>query len=229
MFRAVCFDCDSTLSAVEGIDLLAQRAGVRAAIAPLTRAAMDGTLRLEEVYRRRLELIRPDRAAVDWLAEQYRTGCVAGAREVIAKLGREGRAVHIVSGGVWQAVAAFAGSLDVPPERVHAVRLEFDAAGGYAGYEASSPLAGSGGKAAVCGRIARDAGRTVLVGDGVTDLEAAAAGVPVIGFGGVARREAVIKGAAVYIDAPSLHPVLDAIHTLERSATEGGFAPCGRD
>jgi phosphoserine phosphatase len=38
-FAAVCFDCDSTLSRIEGIDELARRAGLEQEIAPLTDAA----------------------------------------------------------------------------------------------------------------------------------------------------------------------------------------------
>lgn len=216
MFNIVCFDCDSTLSAVEGIDLLAARAGVRDRIAPLTQAAMEGSMKLDEVYRRRLDLIRPDRASIEWLAAQYIAGTVPGAAAVIEALHREGREVHVISGGVRQAVAAFAQTLNVPLRRVHAVELLFHADGSYAGFEESSPLARGGGKAEVCRRLLANGGAAVMVGDGVTDLEAAAAGLPVIGFGGVARREAVAAGAAVYIDGSNLHPVLDAIHALER-------------
>ena len=55
-FDIVCFDCDSTLSRVEGIDALARRAGVEADVAPLTDAAMVGDLRLDEVFGKRLDL-----------------------------------------------------------------------------------------------------------------------------------------------------------------------------
>ena len=39
-FDAVCFDCDSTLSRIEGINELARRAGCEAEIASMTEAAM---------------------------------------------------------------------------------------------------------------------------------------------------------------------------------------------
>ena len=41
-FRAVCFDCDSTLSRLEGIDELASRYGRKDEVALLTEAAMNG-------------------------------------------------------------------------------------------------------------------------------------------------------------------------------------------
>ena len=71
MNNAILFDCDSTLSTVEGIDLLAGRAKVADHVVPLTRAAMDGTLALEEVYARRLDLIRPSLADIAWLGRRY--------------------------------------------------------------------------------------------------------------------------------------------------------------
>ncbi len=47
-----------------------------------------------------------------------------------------------------------------------------------------------------------------LVGDGATDLCARESGVFVIGFGGVIRREALVKGADVFIAGPDLTAVL---------------------
>lgn len=221
MIKTVLFDCDSTLSAVEGIDLLARRAGMEAAIAPLTRAAMDGQLPLEEVYRRRLALIRPRREDVDWLGGQYIAGGVPGAGEVVTALQRSGRQVHIVSGGLKPAVLSLGVHLGIPVARVHAVDVFFDAAGGYAGFDEASPLTRSGGKAEICRWLMLKPGEAVLVGDGVTDLEAADAGVAVIGFGGVARREAMARRASVYVDGPSLLPVLDVILTPQERGNPG--------
>ena len=54
MNRAILFDCDSTLSTIEGIDVLAEQAGVVDQVVPLTTAAMDGRLKLEDAYAARL-------------------------------------------------------------------------------------------------------------------------------------------------------------------------------
>ena len=56
-FQRVIFDCDSTLSTIEGIDELATLKGQTDHIAELTRQAMDGLVPLEEVYAARLELL----------------------------------------------------------------------------------------------------------------------------------------------------------------------------
>jgi len=64
-FQRVIFDCDMTLVTVEGIDELARLRGQTEYIADLTRQAMDGEIPLEEVYAKRLELLRPTRAELE--------------------------------------------------------------------------------------------------------------------------------------------------------------------
>ena len=65
MMRAILFDCDSTLSTIEGIDVLAEQAGVVDQVVPLTNAAMEGRLKLEEAYAARLDLIKPDASTIE--------------------------------------------------------------------------------------------------------------------------------------------------------------------
>lgn len=223
-FDVVFFDCDSTLSAVEGIDELARRAGVLDQTAPLTLAAMEGRMTLEEVYGRRLDLIRPDNTAIEWLGRCYVGGLVPGAGEVVDALRGLGKQVHVVSGGLRQAVLYLAERLAISGDRVHAVELSFDDAGSYAGFDRSSPLAGSGGKAEVCRRVVAEGATAALVGDGVTDLEAGAAGVFVVGFGGVARRQAVVDGAKAYVDGPSMLAVLEVLLTPAERAQRRQYA-----
>jgi len=220
-FQVVFFDCDSTLSAVEGIDELARHAGVVERVEPLTRAAMEGRTPLEEVYGHRLDLIKPDQADIDWLGRCYVAGMVAGAEETVTALRNLGKEVHIVSGGIRQAVLCLAAALAIPAEHVYAVEVNFDTTGCYAGYDKTSPLTRSGGKGVICRRAASESGPAVLIGDGITDLEAAEAGVFVVGFGGVVRREAMVKGAAAYVDSPSLAAVLDIILTSEERSRIG--------
>ena len=63
VLKLLLLDCDSTLSAIEGIDELARVRGdaVFAAVEQMTADAMDGRIRVEDVFARRLELIRPHR------------------------------------------------------------------------------------------------------------------------------------------------------------------------
>ena len=208
-FRTVLFDCDSTLTSLEGIDRLA---GDRPELAALTAAAMSGRMALEDVYRERLELVRPGRDAVARLAADYLTHAVEDAGAVIAALARAGVDVHVVSGGLLSAVATFAAALGLPHESVHAVDVRFDEEGRYAGFDEASPLARSHGKEALVRELAPKLARPVLfVGDGVTDLEAAPAVDLFVAYAGVVDRPAVSAAAPVVIRSASLAPVLPLV------------------
>jgi phosphoserine phosphatase len=214
-FDVVCFDCDSTLSGIEGIDELADRAGCRREISALTDAAMNGLVPLEEVYAKRLDIVRPDQAALAWLAERYADKTVSGAAETIATLKRHGKAVYVITGALLQAVADFAQSLGFSPEQVHAVKVYLNGAGTYQGFDTSSPLCRSNGKAEICRKLSAKHGTIAMVGDGLTDLAARAGGAYIVGFGGVTYRKLMRQEADCYIDAPSLTATLPALLTEE--------------
>jgi len=211
-FEAVILDCDSTLSSIEGVDELARRRGVGTEIARLTDQAMQGSVPLESVYARRLEIIRPDRDLVAWLGGRYVETLVPGAAALVEALHAHGKDVHIVSGGILQAVAVLAAALGIERARVHAVELRFGADGGFAGYATDSPLARAGGKRIVADEIARGR-RLAAVGDGVTDLEMQEAGAVLFGFGGVAVRGIVRERADVWIGDASLESLLPHLLT----------------
>lgn len=204
----VIFDCDSTLSTLEGIDELANRMGVYDQLAPLTQAAMDGELKLDEVYQRRLQLITPTRHDIDWLGKRYVETQVNDAQQTVDALQKSGKNIHIVSGGIRQAVIRLADALNIDRTNVHAVDIYFDDSGAYAGFDETSPLAMSGGKKTVCRKVAGINRRAVIIGDGITDMEAKQERVEVIGFGGVVNRSRVKQSVSDYIEEPSLLPVL---------------------
>lgn len=207
-FDVVCFDCDSTLSRIEGIDELARRYGIFEEVAALTDAAMNGELALEDVYAKRLALIKPDRAALDWLADLYIEEMVAGVSETIKTLQDNNKQIHIISGGLRQAILPLARQLAIPDERVHAVDVVFDGEGQYQDFARHSPLAVSGGKARICRKIRLTNSSVVMIGDGKTDLEAKLAGAYMIGFGGVLQRQIVQEQADCYLTDPSLMAIL---------------------
>jgi len=221
-YDEVFLDCDSTLTATEGIDELAHLKGMAEAIEQLTRRAMEGEVPLEEVYVERLRLLRPTREDLHCMALRYRERVVPDARELIAALSFLGKRVHIVSGGLAEPVVAFGNWLGVPTDCIHAVGLEFDQLAGrwweyfqegpnpaerYLDF-VPGPLSESQGKAAVIGQVRRKPRRALLVGDGVSDLLARPAVELFVGFGGVVHRERVAAGADVYVATTSLAPIL---------------------
>lgn len=207
-FEVICFDCDSTLSRIEGIDELARRNGLFEEVAALTDKAMNGELALEAVYGHRLALIKPDRAALGWLADLYIAEMVEGVAETIKTLLDNGKQVHIISGGLRQAILPLAALLGIAEEHVHAVDVLFDDDGHYLDFARQSPLAVSGGKARICRRLRMRHSSLAMVGDGKTDLEAKLAGAYMIGFGGVVKRSLVQEQADVFVSEASLTAIL---------------------
>ena len=227
-FRTVLFDCDSTLSAIEGIDELA--VNCREDVEQLTDAAMRGRIPLEEVYGRRLDLVRPTRGAVEALGRTYVARLVPDARETVAALHAAGVDVRILSGGLLPAVLAVADVLGVARDRVDAVGISFAADGSYAGYDTSSPLAATGGKRRAIERwnVERPA---MMVGDGSTDLEARPVVDLFVAFAGIVERPAVVQAADVVVRSNSLAPLLplalhvgELVHTPHHSVYERGAA-----
>lgn len=220
-FRSVWFDCDSTLSAIEGIDELAalRDEGIRGEIVRLTERAMAGEIALEAVYGLRLARIAPTRDECDRIGALYVERVLPDAARVIAALGVLGKSVGIVSGGLLPPVMRLATALGVARERVLAVGIAFGSDGRYAGFDASSPLARSGGKPIVLAARPSVERPLAMVGDGSTDLETASVVDRFVGFGGVARRAAVVAGATCFADGPGLSSTLPFLLTREEQDT----------
>lgn len=199
--KLICFDCDSTLSAIEGIDEMARLRGVDCfrQVERMTADAMDGRIALDDIFRLRLELIRPTRAEAAAIGRLYIQHVEPGARATIAALRAAGWTPLIVSGGYTQAIEPLAAWLGI--ERIEAVGLHFDAAGDYAGYDAAHPAARRGGKPEIMRALRAEfqPERLVMVGDGASDLETRDVVDLFVGFGRYAERRAVKEGAAAYL------------------------------
>jgi phosphoserine phosphatase len=194
-YRFAFFDVDSTLVTIEGIDVLADG---NPDIAKLTDAAMNGEIPLDQVYAKRLEMIRPSKDRVEQLGATYVRSLVDGAKETIATLQDNGVIVHLVTAGIEQAIRPLADALKV--RNVHAVKLTFEADGSYKDFDRRSFLTRTGGKELVVRDIrARSHGKAAFIGDGVSDLEAKPAVDLFIGFGGVVVRPRVKENADLYV------------------------------
>ena len=146
-FRSVVLDVDSTVSALEGIDWLAERrdATVAATVSTLTADAMESRVSLDEVYGRRLHIIRPTRREIAELAEVYIAAALPGVRDAVQAWLRAGVRVVLVSGGLRDAILPLAAWLGIRGDDVFAVEVEFDDADVASNVHADSPLARRGG------------------------------------------------------------------------------------
>ena len=213
-FGQVVLDCDSTLSEIEGVNELAAMNGVLYEVAEMTRQAMGGQVPFEEVFGKRLDLIRPQQKQVAALGKLYTSTLVEDAAPAVAALQSLGVDVHLLSGGYREALLPMARKLGVPPDRLHANDLLHDADGEYAGFDGTNPLCRSGGKAEAlvgmrneeCGM--ENEGATLLMGDGASDAEARDHVELFVGYGGVEKRGGVHEVAPVYLHGESLAPLV---------------------
>jgi phosphoserine phosphatase len=208
--KLVIFDCDSTLSAIEGIDELARARGpqVFAEVEAMTTAAMEGKIAVEDVFARRLAIIQPRRADVAAVGRLYVEKVEPTAQATVTQLKAAGWTPIILSGGFRQIIEPLAAHLGIA--RVEAVDLFFDAAGNYAGYDEKFPATRSGGKPVRIAGLKRELmpARTVMVGDGVSDLETMPVVDLFVGFGGYTERAKVKAGAHAYIHRLAELPAL---------------------
>ncbi len=225
-YDLIFFDCDSTLSAIEGIDELARLKGKEGRVGLLTNKAMDGELDLADVYGKRLRAIKPTLAQLKAVEERYWETVVEDAPEVIAALQFLGKEVFIISGGLIDAVKGFGRRLGLQPERIRAVELEYNELSGrwwdyhepgaqqaktYLDYS-EGPLTISSGKSKIISELAGDMpGKRVMVGDGASDLAAKPLVDLFVGFGGIATRESVKAEADVFLQDPSLAAILPLV------------------
>lgn len=189
-------DCDSTLSTIEGIDELARARGgeVFDRVVALTHAAMNGEVPIDEVFFRRMEMIRPDRALCDEVAELYMATIVPGVVEMIREVKADGWLPVILSGGFAPLIRPLARLLDIA--HVEAVPVYFNEDGSYKGYGEDYPTTRNLGKNEVIRewKQAMLPERVVMMGDGVSDLETKPDVDLFIGFGGVVARPKVKDG-----------------------------------
>jgi HAD superfamily phosphoserine phosphatase-like hydrolase len=193
--KLLFIDCDSTLSTIEGIDELAHAGGEElfARVVALTHAAMNGEVPLDEVFPRRMELIRPDRASCESVAGLYKKTIVSGVPELIRAVKAEGWLPVILSGGFAPLIRPLAEELGIA--HVEAVPLFLNEDGSYKGYEKDYPTTRNLGKNEVIRewKVAMLPERVVMIGDGISDMETMPDVDRFIGFGGVVAR-AKVKG-----------------------------------
>ncbi len=165
----VAFDADSTLVDAEGIDRLAARAGVGAAVADLTARAMRGELDYEASLRERTARL----AGLAWSeveAEAAGLPLVGGAAEAVAAARERGWRVAVISGGFLPLVEAVARRLGLD----HASAHELEIADGRLSGRIAGRVIDAATKAAILDDL-RTGAAAIAVGDGANDAPMLAA------------------------------------------------------
>lgn len=201
---AVCFDVDSTVISSEGIDDLAAYLGCGEKVAAVTEAAMQGSMPFHEALALRLDAMQPSQQQVLTMLQEEPLLLTPGVADLISTLQSRNQVVYFVSGGFRNMIEPIAASVNVPKENIYANTILFNDDGSYKGYLESEPTSRAGGKAKVVADLKAQHGykTVVMVGDGATDMEARdiqGGADAFLGFGGIAVREKVEKGADWFV------------------------------
>jgi phosphoserine phosphatase len=190
----VVLDVDSTLIEDEVIELLADQAGSRDAVAEITFRAMNGELDFEHSLRERVATLTGlPVSAIETVRQKVTV--TRGVPELIAGVHAAGGRVAVVSGGFHEVIDPLAEHLGLDDWRAN--RLEV--VDGVLTGGLIPPIIDAAAKASALREWAADAGlplsQTIAVGDGANDLPMMA-----------------ICGLAVGFDAKA--PVRDLAHAL---------------
>jgi len=212
---AIVFDCDSTLSKVEGVDELAKMNNCWEAVHKMTNDAMSDTGVNNSLYRERLELVQPTYKQMCELGKIYyehRTDDICATIDFLTKLDKK---IFIISAGLLPPVVEFGKMLGIAESAIYAVDIYFDEKGNYKDYEENSLLTRMNGKRTIISELMEFYPKIIHIGDGLNDIEAKEVVTRFIGYGGVAYRENIAKVSDCYVTHPSMLSILPLCLTHE--------------
>lgn len=206
--EAIIFDCDGTLTSIEGIDELAKINGVGDVIQEMTAQAMNTTGINPDIYQTRLDLIYPTKKQVFELGIEYYRRVTPDVLSIIKLFTRLNKKIYLISSGLYPAVAIFAELLTIPLANIFAVDVMFDENDNFLRYDASSPLVQKDGKRIIVTELIKQHRGIVYIGDGINDYVVHDLVTRFIGYGGAFYRENIYQSCQFYIAAESILPLL---------------------
>lgn len=212
---AIIFDCDGTLSRIEGIDELAKQNNVGSIVQRLTREAMGKTGMSRDLFAKRLECVKPSMTQTIELGQEYTINQAPDVLSVIQTFKRLKKTIYIISAGFLPAVNIFGNNLGIPAENIFAVKIHFDAEGRYSGFDESSPLINKYGKREVVEHIKLTHPDVAYIGDGLSDYEVYDLVTRFVGYGGAFYRENIAELCQFYIKTLSMAPLLPLLLTKD--------------
>lgn len=205
---AYIFDCDGTLSAIEGITELARLNNCEKQVGRLTEAAMSHQGITPDLYTKRLNMVQPTKNQCKTVGQLYINRITPDIHEVIRALQSLNKQIYILSAGIESCVCILADFLSIPQEHVFAVKLNHDEKGNYRSYNHDSPMIQAQGKESIGKILTQKHDHLCAIGDGANDLPLQSVCTQFIGYGGAYYRSNIESSCQFYIKSSSMAPLL---------------------
>ncbi len=215
---AIIFDCDGTLSRIEGIDTLASWHHVAEPVKALTARAMAETGLTPTIYHERLHMTRPSQHDMIRLGKKYIAELTEDTQSVIRTLQKLEKKIYIISAGLTPSILLLGNFLNIEQSHVFAVNIQFDTEGHYIDFDRNSPLATNQGKCVIVNQLKKQHENIGYIGDGLNDCPVMPLVNRFVGYGGAYFRETIAARCQYYITSASMAPLLPLILTAKESS-----------
>ncbi len=213
-FTSILFDFDGTLSAIDGMEFLADLKGLSDKVGSLAIRHKNTFSVSSDLYRQRLDCLRPHTIDIEHLIEAYKRNLLPGVERTFHHLHQLKKHIYIISGGIKNALIPMGELLGISADNIFAVELYFDSHGNMIGFDEESPLTDVQGKRRLIASLPLPR-PSVFIGDGINDLAAGDVVDRFIGFGGAEYRPLIEEQCEWYIRQQDITTVLPAILTQE--------------
>ena len=184
MSRKFVFDFDSTLTRVEGLDVLAEitlagrpdRDAVIREIQEITNLGIDGEISFTEGLERRIRLLNAHKDQLEPLVAVLRqkiSPSIAANKDFFTRYAND---IYVISAGFKEFIIPIVAEYNIPPERVYANTFTFDSEGRIVGFDTENALAKHNGKIECLRGLNLD-GEVQVIGDGYSDYVMREAGI----------------------------------------------------
>ncbi len=174
--RNFVFDFDSTLTSVEGLDVLAEislknnpeRDEVVKKIQEITDLGIDGDISFTDSLSRRIALLKANKSQLGELIDFLKTKLSDSVKANQQFFEKYRDQIYVISCGFKEFIEPVVADLGIAPERVFANTFKYDQNGTIIGFDEANPLSQHNGKVNCLKESGID-GEIQIIGDGYSD------------------------------------------------------------
>lgn len=178
------FDFDSTLTKVEGLDVLAEitlaknprKEEILEEIVNITNLGIDGDISFTESLEKRIQLLEATKEDLTLLITELKKHFSESIKRNKDFFVENSENIYVVSAGFKEFIIPVVADYNIPAERVYANTFEFDTEGKIVSFDKQNPLSVTNGKIK-CLKDLNLSGEIHMIGDGYSDYVTREAGV----------------------------------------------------